>query len=135
MSFFDTVSEKWQGFSQKTEPFRNFMGKVGRVLMIIGSYIYKLRAVLISIPVVAAAIWLAVRNMQKLPESVGINLLATGDFSMMVTRPVAVFAPLLVTALCVVFTLCSRRTLYPWLISVFTLVLPILIWLTNIYPA
>jgi len=29
----------------------------------------------------------------------------------------------------------SRRTIYPWIISIFTLVLPILIWITNVFPA
>jgi len=30
---------------------------------------------------------------------------------------------------------CSRRALYPWLISAFTLILPVLILITNVFPS
>ena len=47
----------------------------------------------------------------------------------------AVMIPLGITGGCVVLTLCSRKPLYPWLISVFSLVLPLLIYVINMYPA
>jgi hypothetical protein len=28
----------------------------------------------------------------------------------------------------------SKKVLYPWLISVFSLALPLVLWLTNIFP-
>ena len=52
---------------------------------------------------------------------------------MMVTRNYAVYGPLLVTGFCLLLMFCSRKTLFPWIISIFTLVLPYLIYLTNIY--
>jgi hypothetical protein len=42
--------------------------------------------------------------------------------------------PLGVTAACLLLMFCSRRTLYPWLISIMSLLLPMLILLLNNYP-
>ena len=88
---------------------------------------------LLSIPVLVAAIYLAVQNMKLRPEQVGINLLSTGEFQQTISRTVAVIGPLGLTALCLMLMVASRKTIYPWLVSVFTLVLPILIRLTNVY--
>ena len=108
--------------------------KTGHILQVIGSWIYKLRSVLLALPVVAAAFLLAKENMEKLPELVGINMQTTGEFAMMIERDVAVFAPLIVTAACLLMMIISRKVLYPWLISVFSLVIPLLLWFTNIFP-
>ena len=43
--------------------------------------------------------------------------------------------PLVITGVCLVMMFLSRRTIYPWLISIFSLVLPWLIWITNVFPA
>ena len=109
--------------------------KVMRVFAGIGKWIYRLRSVLLAIPVGVCAWMLATRNMRLLPEAVGINLLANGEYQWMVTRNVAVMGPLAVTALCLLLMFCSRKVLYPWLISLFTLVLPLLVWVTNVFPA
>lgn len=139
MNFFTMIEEKWQAFCVNTKPAREKCGKVlrktGKVLKTIWAYVYKLRAVILAVPVAVGAICLAVMNMSKLPDSVGINLLSNGEFSMMVSKGVAVFVPLGVTGLCIFLTVGARKTLYPWLISLFTLAIPILILVTNIYPA
>lgn len=106
-----------------------------RVMKQIYKWVYSLRGVLLAIPVGVGAAILAMRNMRLLPEVVGINLLANGDYQWMISRNVAVMGPLAVTAVSLLLVFCSRRTLYPWLISLFTLVLPIVIWLTNVFPA
>ena len=85
-------------------------------------------------PVVAAAIKLAFQNMARLPEFVGINLQANGEYAMMIERNVAVFVPLLITAACLLTMFLSKKVLFPWLVSVFSLVLPIVLWVTNIFP-
>ena len=59
---------------------------------------------------------------------------ATGEFAVMVTREYAVYGPLGLTAFCLLLMFCSRRTLYPWLISIMSLLLPMLILLLNNYP-
>ena len=76
---------------------------------------------------------LAVRNMAQLPEQVGINLQANGEYALVVSRGVAVMGPLAVTAVCLLMMFCSRRVTYPWLISLFSLVLPLLLVVTNLF--
>ena len=103
----------------------------GNVIKEIGRWIYKLRSVFLAIPVAVAAIVLAIRNTAQLPEEVGIHLLSSGEFEMMISRNVAVLVPLVVTVFCLLLMFCSRKVLYPWLISVFSLVLPLVLLLTN----
>ena len=107
---------------------------VGSVLKVIGSWIYRLRKVLMAIPVIFAAIYLARYNTANLPAQVGIDLQTTGVYAQMISRDLAVLGPLAVTGGCLLLMFCSRRTFYPWIISIFTLVLPILLYLTNVYP-
>lgn len=110
-------------------------GKFFRVLGGIGSVLYKLRSFFLAIPVALAAVILAIQNMGRLPETVGINILETGEYQWMVARNIAVMGPMAVTALCLLLMFCSRRVVYPWLISIFSLVIPIVIWITNVFPA
>ncbi len=109
--------------------------KTGHIIVLICRWIYKLRGLLLSIPVAVAAIYLAVQNSNSLPASVGINLQANGEFASMIDRGVAVWVPLGITAGCIVFTCCSRRVIYPWLIGIFSLVIPVLLLLTNTFIA
>lgn len=108
---------------------------IGRIIAGIGRWIYNLRGFFMAIPVALAALSLAARNMAQLPEEVGINLLASGEYEYLVSRGLAVMVPLVVTGVCILMMFCSRRTIYPWIISIFSLVLPLLIWLTNVFPA
>ena len=110
-------------------------GKIWDVLKGIWRYLCMFKGVIISLPVLVVAIVEAFRNAARLPEEVGLNIQATGEYAMTVSRSAAVVFPLLLTVGCILLTCFSKRTLFPWLISVFTLVLPILIWITNIYPA
>ena len=107
--------------------------KVEDVISIIYRCIFKLRKVFMAIPVVYLAIRIAAANMQRLPEAVGINMQSNGEFALMVTRNYAVYGPLGVTAFCLLLMFFSRKTVYPWVISIFSLVLPLLIWFTNYY--
>ncbi len=113
----------------------NEKNKAGGALAGIGKVLYKLRGILLSIPVLVAAIVLAIKNADRLPETVGINLLASGEYQWMVDRAAAVRWPVLITAVCLVMVLCSKKVVYPLLISIFSLVIPILIWVTNVFPA
>jgi hypothetical protein len=105
------------------------------VLKMTGSWCYKLRSVLLAIPVAIAAIAQALKNIGRLPSPVGINMLESGEFAILISRGVAVMGPLAITALCLMLMFCSKRVLYPWLISVFSLILPWLLWITNTFPA
>lgn len=139
MDFFAMIEQKWQELCKKTEPARKKCGqvlrKIGKVLKTVWAYVYKLRSLLLAIPVIFGAVVLACLNWTLLPDSVGINLLSNGEFSMMVSRGVAVLVPLGITGFCIVLTLGSRKILYPWMISLFTLAVPVLIYITNMYPA
>lgn len=107
---------------------------IGKVLTKIGEYIFKFRSVLLAVPVVYAAVRLALYARENLPEQVGINLMETGEYAMLMSRDTAIMGSLAVTALCLLMMFISRRTIYPWLISIFSLVLPILLIVTNMLP-
>lgn len=109
--------------------------KVFRVFRIIGNWIYRLRSLFFAIPVVLVALSQAAKNMARLPDEVGLLLLADGTYQQMVSRQMAVVGPLAVTALCLLMMFISRRFVYPWLISIFSLVLPFVIYITNVFPA
>ena len=113
----------------------NVLKKIGNVLGSIAKWIYRLRGFFMAIPVVLAALYLATQNMARLPDEVGINLLANGQYEYLISRGLAVMGPLVITGVCLVMMLLSRRTIFPWIISIFSLVLPILIWVTNVFPA
>ena len=101
----------------------------------VGVYLFHFRKLLLALPVVFASIYLARVNWTQLPGQVGLSLMANGQFAQLVEKEVAVYGPMGVTAICLLLMVCSRRALYPWLISVFTLVLPVLILVTNIFPS
>ncbi len=117
--------------SQSTSTWKN----ICEVVKMVASWAYKLRSVLLAIPVVVASITMAIQNMARLPGMVGINLLPSGEYQFMVVKTVAVVGPLAVTALCLLLMFSSKKVLFPWLISVFSLALPWLIWVSNVFPA
>ena len=106
---------------------------IEEVITVICKCIYRLRKIFMSAPVVYLAVRIAIENMERLPEAVGINLQSNGEFAMMVTRDYAVYGPLGVTAFCLLLMFFSRKTLFPWIISIFSLVLPYLIYFMNMY--
>ena len=114
---------------------KNIIQKINRVINTIGVWLFRLRKVVLAAPVVYFALKLATYNGEHLPEQVGINLQATGDFAHYISRNFAVMGPLAVTAACLLLMFCSRKAMYSWAISVFTLVLPLLLLLSNTYPA
>lgn len=126
--------------NKKTSPnqrksWKYYWAVVVNIFEVIGVYLFHFRKALLCLPVISASIYLARLNWTNLPDKVGISLMANGQFADMVTKEVAVYGPMAVTAVCLLLMICSRRALYPWLISVFTLVLPLLILITNIFPS
>ena len=117
------------------EKTKSVLKTVGKVFTTIGIYIFKFRSVLMAAPVVYAAVRLAMYARENLPEQVGINLQESGEYAMIVGRETAIMGSLAGTAVCLLMMFVSRRTIYPWLISIFSLVLPILLIVTNIFPA
>lgn len=107
---------------------------IARFMRSFGKLSYRMRSVVLAIPVAVSAVGLALYNMATLPANVGIDIQATGEYAQIVSKGTAVIGPLALTAVCLLLMFCSRRVVYPWLISLFSLVLPLVILLTNIFP-
>jgi hypothetical protein len=97
-------------------------------------WIYRFRSLLLAIPVVIASVILAIYNTIKLPAVVGINMQSNGEYAMAVAKAVAVLGPFALTTVCLLLMFCSKKVLYPWLISVFSLVLPLILLFSNTFP-
>ena len=102
------------------EKFKTVMSKVNSVINLVGVWLFRLRKFIMAAPVVYAAIRLASY---------------TGEFAMTVSRQLAVMGPLGLTAACLLLMFCSRKAMYPWAISIFTLALPVLLLVSNVYPS
>ncbi len=135
---FEKLQRNWSSFLEKNRPaFRSigrFFKNTGIVLKRTGIWLYRMRGLLLASPVAVSALSLALYNQNNLPEQVGIHLQASGEYAYMISRTAAIMGPLAVTALCILLMCCSRKIIYPWLISVFSLILPIMIYITNIFP-
>lgn len=129
------------GANVENQPMSGFqkvksgVASVNRVINIVGLVFFRLRKIVLTVPVVYYALKLAAYNGEHLPEQVGLNLQATGEFAMTISRGMAVMGPLALTLSCLFLMFCSRKALYPWAISVFTLALPVLLLVSNLYPA
>ena len=139
MVFFEKLSQLWDQLCDKLKPTLKKLEATGRkvirFLQRVWIYVVKLRKIILAIPVAWAAIVLAMRNLSKLPPLVGLNLQPDATFAIQLGRLPAVLAPLLVTAICLLLMFCSKRTLTPFLVSVFSLALPVIILITNVFPA
>lgn len=118
----------WQNFCRIVS---GGVERIGTVCRAVWDWIFRLRKIFMALPVLYYAMELAKKNMEELPEVVGFDIQSTGEFAQMISRETAVYGPLALTLIALILMFCSRRTIYPWLISVFTLVLPLLIWFLN----
>ncbi len=139
MEFLEKIINIWGAFTEKAAPvldaIKEIGTEVGKILYSIGSYIYKMRKIFLAVPVVWSAIYLAIYNQAHLPAIVGFDLQTTGEFGIQIVRELAVLVPLVITALCLLLMFGSRRILTPWLVSMFSLALPVIILLMNTFPA
>ena len=117
------------------EKTRDVIGKINKMINLIGVWLFRLRKLVMAAPVVYYAMKIAAYNREHLPEEVGINLQSTGEFALMISRNMAVTGPLALTLACLLLMFCSRKAMYSWAISIFTLALPLLLLLSNVYPA
>lgn len=138
MGKFDDFLAAWSRVREISKPVLQkiglFLKEFWSACKVAGKLLYRLRKVFLAIPVAWGAVYLAFYNLEKLPKVVGLDLQITGDFDIQVVRELAVLGPVALTALCLLLMFISRRTLTPWLVSIFTLVLPLLILLTNVFP-
>lgn len=139
MNFIDKTMEKWNRFTGSISPAlsrtHQITTKIAATLTAVWKYILKFRKVFLAAPVGTMAVILALQNMVKLPPIVGLDLQISGEFNIQIVREIAALGPMAITALCLLLMFCSKRTLTPWLVSVFSLILPLLILVTNTFPA
>lgn len=114
---------------------RTILAKINSLISFIGAVLFRLRKLVLAAPVVYWALKLAAYNREHLPDMVGIDLQSSGAFAQVISKDLAVMGPLGLTAACLLLMFCSRKAMYPWAISIFTLALPLLILFSNLYPA
>lgn len=125
------TKEQLTGFAK----VKAVISKINWFINLIAVWIFRLRKFVMAAPVVYYALKLAEYNKTHLPEQVGLNLQATGEFAQFINREMAVLGPLGLTLGCLVLMFLSRKASYAWAISIFTLALPILLLVSNLYPA
>ena len=125
-----TIQRKFADPDQKpSEP--SVKKVIGSIIM----FCYRARKFIMALPVAYYALRIAIYNSVRLPTEVGIFLQNNGNFLRMIDRGTAVVVPLAVTFGCLALMMFSRRAMYAWAISIFSLALPLLILISNIYPA
>lgn len=119
---------------QEAKSNRSTGEKAKRILKIIGRVIFHLRKIFMAIPVIYYALKLAAYNTANLPEMVGLQIQSDGTFAQTISRVSAVNGSLMITAICLGTMFLSRKTVYPWVISIFSLIVPVILLITNLYP-
>ncbi len=127
--FFQNIKAEYQQLMESKSG--KTLKDIGTVLRLTFQWAYKLRSLVLSIPVAVVALALAVRNLAQLPAQIKFSLLAS---EFVISKGVAVCLPVAITAVCLCMMLLSKKMLYPWLISVFSLVLPVALWFTYLFP-
>lgn len=139
MEFIDKAMEMWKAFCCKAAPtvqkVTHFMGELADAFKVIWRFVSRMRKVILAIPIGWGAVYLAIYNQNHLPAVVGLSLQNSGEFSLQVARELAVLGPMALTALCLLLMFGSRRVLTPWLVSLFSLAIPLVILVTNVFPA
>lgn len=139
MRFLDQAAAQWAKLRQKLQSRKNQKVSDGdepftaRVLRF-WHKVDKFKKIILAVPVGALAIILAMTNLFELPALVGIGMQADGEYAFEIIREVAVVGPMAVTAVCLLLMFASKRTLTPWMVSLFSLLLPIMILITNTFP-
>lgn len=150
MQWLNNFMEKFYVFTEKVRPGFQAAGKffrsLGSSLYTIGLYMYRMRSIILAAPLAAATAILAFLNMGRLPETVEITKIAINTkaddalFGFLaltpgqISRYTAVLGPVFITSACIVMMLCSKRTLFPFIIALFSLCLPMAIYFFNVYP-
>lgn len=150
MQWLNTFMDKLYAFIERVRPgfqaVGNFFRALGNAVYKIGLYMYRLRSLILAAPVAGVALILAMTNMEQLAETVEVTKISVNPeaadalFGFLelgtttISRDTAVLGPAMITAACLVMMMCSKRTLYPFLISVFSLCLPLVIWFFSVYP-
>lgn len=107
--------------------WKNVAGVTGKIL----AFLYRMRKVFLAVPLLAAAVYEAAKNYAELPNQVGISLTDAGTFARMYPKELAVWAPFGLTFVCIVLMFLSRKCVYPWLVGLLSLAIPVLLLVMN----
>ena len=110
---------------------RKFMEPVDKVLATIGKVLYHLRKIFMAIPVVIVGMKVFVYAKEKLPQDVGILLQENGTYKYLLDKATTLQACMILTGGCLLMMFLSRKIVYPWVISLFSLVLPLFLVFSN----
>ena len=139
MKQLEQVTAKMQELLEKAQPALQKAGvgyeKVKRFGKKAWPWVWQARKLLLAVPVVYLMLYFARLNWNVLPEQVGLNLQTTGEYAQYITKELAVYGPMGVTGGCLAMMFLSRKTVYPWMICMFSMLLPLLLLITNIFPA
>ncbi len=139
MNFIDRFMIKWELFCRRVQPTIDKTKKIAKIVtdkvIFAWNYVTQFKKLFLAAPVAVMSLILALMNLFKLPALVGLGLQANGEFSFETIREVAVIGPLAITAICLLLMFVSKRTLTPWMVSVLSLLLPLMILFTNTFPA
>ncbi len=145
-SFVDKLRAFWAKVRPGFQAVGRFFRAVGKVFYKIGHYLYLMRSLILGAPVAAAAVILADRNMDQLPKMVEVTKMAINTkaqdalFGFLelttttISRDLAVYGPVMLTAVCLLMMIFSKRMMYPFLIALFTLCLPIALYFFSVFP-
>ena len=134
----------WQIVKLVWEKIEDVFCGIGHVFLIIGSLIVRLRKIILAAPVIVASLHLAKECSKALTGPFRfhildiINSFKESDMiirQVEISREMAIVGPMAVTGTCLVLMFLSRRTIYPWLISIFTLVIPLYVLFAGFLPA
>ena len=139
MKPFEQAAAKYRELREKMQPYLQKADagyqKAKKIWDVAKPWVWQFRKVLLAIPVVYLAFYFARLNWNVLPAEVGLNLQSTGDYAKYISKEMAVYGPLGITGGCLTMMFLTRKTVYPWMICMFSILLPALILITNIFPA
>lgn len=139
MKQLEQITAKWNALRAKAAPYlekgNRIWQKAKKYWAVARPWLWRFRKVLFAIPVVYLAFFFARLNWNALPEMVGLQLQTNGEYARYISREMAVYGPLGVTGGCLAMMFLSRKTVYPWMICMFSMLLPLLVLITNIFPA
>lgn len=139
MKELEKITNKFREFQTKAKPWVSKadkgLKKAKSIWKKAWPWIWQARKLLLAIPVVYLMLYFARLNWNVLPDSVGLHLLNSGDYAQYIPKQMAVYVPMGLTGGCLTMMFLSRKTLYPWMICMFSMLLPLLLLITNIFPS
>ena len=132
------LQKRWQDILQKCGPLLDKVNaiwkKFVKAMLSCRKFFERYKKFILAVPVAATALMLAMVNLIKLSPLVDLHIQINGEYIDPIVREIAVLGPLSITGFCLLMMFASKRTATPWLVSVISLILPIIILMINAFP-